>query len=326
VSIVLLTFAVAATMTSWYNSFSSSSSATGSIDSHWLASTVRGGGIISSLRADRAATDAASAQASAKNHHDYGVDGQQLHLILHVGPSKTATTSLQTDLTVYRVDLLDDGYWYAGRYYKLSTNKTDGTTHLDRSGESMLLTEAHNMFEHQYCQAKDIAGRVDCSRKFATELNQVVQRSGFRRIVLSEEPFGNRWNDPADWLAIKEALAEEQWNVTVLVGYRRFFSWWISAHFQRERTDRAHNHTNDRWPAAGGRVKVPLFPTWWNSWTKSAYRPPHTVLEDIGDTFPVQIINLHDYEHLVSPSRMVMCEVLAAPRACAKIEQIPETR
>jgi hypothetical protein len=261
VSIVLLTFAVAATMTSWYNSFSSSSS-TGSIDFHWLASTVRGGGIISSLRADSAPpADAAAAQAAAKNHHNYGVDGQQLQLILHVGPSKTATTSLQTDLTDYRVDLLDDGYWYAGRYYKLSTNETDGTTHLDRSGESTLLTEAHNMFENQYCQATDIVGRVDCCRKFATELNQVVQRSGFRRIVLSEEPFGNRWDDPVDWLAIREALAEQQWNVTVLVGYRRFFSWWISAHFQRERTDRSHNHNNDRWPAAGGRAKVPLFPT-----------------------------------------------------------------
>jgi hypothetical protein len=310
VSIVLLTFALAVTITSWtsYGSLNNKD--------YWL-NTVRGtrqdDAIISFLPADT---------ISATNHHEYGNDDQQQQrqLILHVGPPKTATTSLQTDLTTYQNDLMDDGYWYAGRYYDLWTNETDGKTHKGRS-ESKLLNETHDMLN--YCHATNLTGRVDCCRSFARELNEVVERSGFRRIVISEEPLGVQWDDPEDWLAIREAVGD-QWNITVLVGYRRFYSWWISAHFQRERTDRSHNHQNDLWPEQGGRAKAPLFPTWWHGWTKSSYRPTSVVLENIGDTFPVQIINLHD-ENLVSPSRMMLCEVLDTPQACAKIEQVPET-
>ena len=108
-------------------------------------------------------------------------------LILHVGPSKSATTSLQTDLTSVQRDLEVDGYSYAGRYYNPYTNVTTGEYFLNRS-ETTLLTAAHTMLKH--C---DLEPRVECCRNFSAELKAYPHAGQQRNIILSEEPFGNQW-------------------------------------------------------------------------------------------------------------------------------------
>jgi len=152
-------------------------------------------------------------------------------LILHVGPSKSATTSLQTDLTSVQRDLEADGYSYAGRYYNPYTNITSGEYFLNRS-ETTLLTAAHTMLKH--CELEP---RVECCRNFSAELRAYSHAKKQRNIILSEEPFGNQWQHHEDWEAIRDAI-QDDWDVTVVVGYRRFYAWLPSARYQRERTDR----------------------------------------------------------------------------------------
>lgn len=58
-------------------------------------------------------------------------------LVIHIGPHKTASTTLQTDLTYYQDILRLDNYKYLGRYYHPTTvvlkQKNDSKTNMDSS-------------------------------------------------------------------------------------------------------------------------------------------------------------------------------------------------
>lgn len=129
-----------------------------------------------------------------KEHKDLSfVSSNKPRLILHVGPSKTATTSLQTDLTLVQDQLQTDGYMYAGRYYRPYTNQRTGVYHLNRT-ESTLLAAAHSMLKR--CKIKP---RVKCCLDFAAEMKAYSHQESSKHqkqqynIILSEEPFGNQW-------------------------------------------------------------------------------------------------------------------------------------
>lgn len=222
-------------------------------------------------------------------------------LILHVGPSKSATTSLQTDLTSLQPFLEADGFSYGGRYYNPFIND-NGNFDLGRS-ESHLLTTAHNMLKH--CNFNE-QSRVECCRNFTLDLLNYPHRGNQRNIILSEEPFGNQWRDTEDWKAIRDVVADD-FDVMVIVGYRRFYQWLPSAHFQRDRTDR-NGPVKNPWPSQGGRPLSALFPWFWENWGRFfAYSAD--ILDAIGDTFPVRIINLHNDEHQ-SPLTTLVCDFL----------------
>ena len=248
------------------------------------------------------------------------------HLVLHVGPSKTATTSLQTDLTALQEALHADGYAYAGRYY---TPKIDadsgGTIRLGRS-QSSLLETAHAMLKQ--CPHQDDQ-RWRCCKTFAQELDAYVQQQGVPHVILSEEPFGNQWRHPQDWVAIMEALRNtktnsNQWHVTVVVGYRHFYAWLPSARFQHERLDRI----NPVWPEpyGTGRSVQPFYPDWYSGmeytsnfneeWNKN-FQHTANILDSMNHTVEdVRILNLHNDQHY-SPLRLLLCgSTTRTPTAC----------
>lgn len=257
---------------------------------------------------------AAYIDASACGSHALGVNQlaptNKPRLILHVGPSKSATTSLQTDLTSVQAELETDGYLYAGRYYNPYTNNATGQYTLKRS-ESSLLTSAHNMLLR--CKLEP---RVECCRNFSAELRRFPHSGKQRNIILSEEPFGNFWQNAEDWEAIRDAIGDD-WDVTVVVGYRRFYAWLPSARFQHERTDR-NVARKGPWPAKGGLKIDPFFPEWWLNWRRF-FSYTGSILDALNGTFPVRIINLHNEEHR-SPLTILLCDILngEAETACQR--------
>lgn len=234
-----------------------------------------------------------------------GSSNNKPRLILHVGPSKSATTTLQTDLTAVQAALEADDYSYAGRYYNPFVNNATGEFHLGRS-ESGLLVAAHTMLKH--CNKPS---RSDCCRTFARQLDHYSPQ---KNIILSEEPFGNMWRHPQDWQAIRSAVSRH-WDVTVVVGYRRFFQWLPSARYQSERVDR-HTDRTRPWPQHGGRQIRPFFPNWMQVWRRN-YQYTSDILNAINGIFPVRVINLHNPERH-SPLRVLLCDVLqgATETAC----------
>ena len=232
-------------------------------------------------------------------------------LILHVGPSKTATTSLQTDLSSLQGELHADGFAYAGRYYFPYTNATTGDFYLNRS-ETPLLEAAHSMLKR--CE---LVPRSDCCATFSDQLDTYPgSKKQSRNIILSEEPFGNQWREAKDWKAIRTAIGDH-WQVTVVVGYRRFYAWLPSARFQRERIDR-NPAQKGPWPDNCGREIRPFFPDWWKHW-QGTFSYTANILEALGSTFPVRIINLHNEEQR-SPLTTLLCDIMdgEAKKACQR--------
>lgn len=257
------------------------------------------------------------------------------HLILHTGPSKTGTTSLQTDLTTAE-DLgwlAKNDFHYAGRYYRPYFNKNKNRTVINRS-ESKLLTVARTMFQDDDSATdcsdfrrelealyEELLLRAAAAKANATERDDDVSlssSSSVHTVILSDEHFGNNWLNPADYEAIREAV-QDDWKVTVVVGYRRLYEWLLSNKFQRDRTDRLRGG-KEQWPSAGGRPLLPLFPdTLERDQWRQYYRYTDTLLQLVGTTFSKRMINLHASDDGSSLLTQFLCDALdGADYACAR--------
>jgi hypothetical protein len=208
-----------------------------------------------------------------------------------------------------------DNYHYAGRYYRPYINN-DGELKGNRS-ESALITTAHNMMKR--C---DLVPRSGCCDFFVKRLDAFRKRHPDSNLILSEEPFGNQWQQPEDYLAIREAV-KNHWDVTIVVAYRRFYEWIPSTRFQQDRLDRP-SQTKDVWPGEGaGRAIVPLFPTWYSQWGRCCFTD--SILDSVGDTFPMKILNLHDHDDgHKSPLTIFLCDLLGTeevPNSCARSQE-----
>jgi len=188
------------------------------------------------------------------------VEQAKPHLVLHVGPSKTGTTSLQTDLTRFqdRGYLAADNYFYAGRYYHPFYNEK-GILQVNKT-TSPLLDEARGMLQKE-CT---LSPRSRCCAEFKRQLDE-YRRLGLN-VILSDEAFNHFWLSPADYHAIREALQDE-WDVVVVVGYRRFYEWIASYKYQRDRLDHKNVVWKNAWPGPeGGKPIDPLFPAVIENW------------------------------------------------------------
>jgi len=150
-------------------------------------------------------------------------------LIFHVGPPKTGTTSLQFDLTHMQDVLAVDNYTYAGRQYELYYDDK-GRLIVNRTMPSLLM-EAREMF-----QSCTLVPRSRCCAKFHHRLDDYQRRQ--QNVILSDESLNTNpfWKSPEDYQAMKKAL-QDDWNIVVVVGYRRFYEWIMSLKFQQDRLD-----------------------------------------------------------------------------------------
>jgi hypothetical protein len=206
-------------------------------------------------------------------------------LILHVGPSKSATTTLQTDLTAaYDAGWLESEY--AGRFYRPYRAETTNALMLNRS-ESPLLVTARQMLHPSYCSR---AGPW-CCETFRDQLDEYIGLN--RTVILSDEAFGNMWTDPSQFRAIQQSLAL-RWNVTVVVAYRHFYEWILSSKYQRDRTDRISNQGKVQWPGPdGGRALLPLFPDTLSNWRQWFHYTDTIVYNANKGSLDVRILDLH---------------------------------
>jgi len=240
-------------------------------------------------------------------------------LVLHVGPPKTATTSLQTEFTQLNATLALDNYLYAGRYYhpdfdgklnKFVPNRED-----TRLGEIV-----RDMFKPSNCnQTKTRQNLVECVTALKKELDSLSNTTGLRNILLSDEGLTKSFQDPEFFVALRDAIGQD-WDVIIIVGYRRFFEWLPSDMFQRYRMDkdRGENNWKNNWPSQNGpgeKVTL-LLPFYYTMWSELGHIFANTVLESVGDAFPVKILNLHAND-TGSLRSQFLCDALPnAPQSC----------
>lgn len=153
------------------------------------------------------------------------------HLIIHVGPEKTASTSLQKAFYNFATNkrAFDrDNYVYMGRYTTL------------RPLQEVLL----------YCPGKMKENpEHKCYKRFL----RLVQDERWRdkNVLLSEEVYCKAIWDVETIPIVQQyflPLLQEQWDIEVVAIYRRFHDWLVSARKQRD----AELSIRQLWPQEGG--------------------------------------------------------------------------
>ena len=150
-------------------------------------------------------------------------------LVLHVGPPKTGTTSLQHMLHQYEPQLLEDNYFYAGN--------------------SSVIDNFKNCIRRVQKAGKD----TECWSDFVKTLE--VHRKQGHNIILSNEVISVHAQD-GNFDLIRSFMEPWMPNVLVVVGYRHLHNFMPSTHFELQK--------NQRWPSIMERGKlVTPFTTFW---------------------------------------------------------------
>jgi hypothetical protein len=212
---------------------------------------------------------------------------------LHVGPHKTATTSIQCALYQYREEL----------------KRNDSILFLGKVDEKFCSFPGKGKItqDHRIRKIDECAGDTDeCWPKLTSEWEE-HRRNGFD-MVLSKEGISdlmslkhsNTRERERFWQAMKQALVG--WNVTVVLTYRRFFEWLPSAfnqhafHMRLQARSKPYSHFPDEQPTTmeqmiegvlRGSMSAPYpfvdtilkrkLPANWNYYVMNMHRTPDVV-------------------------------------------------
>mmetsp|Transcript_17870 Transcript_17870/g.22219 ORF Transcript_17870/g.22219 Transcript_17870/m.22219 type:complete len:404 (-) Transcript_17870:91-1302(-) len=202
------------------------------------------------------------------------------HAILHVGPPKTASTSIQTAMTRDTHVFKEDGYYVKGPFEELvNCMKTD-----ERS-----------------------IGKCPPDMREAVMSDMRDAQLNYANLFISSEGFGDEGSD----LNELEKLLQPWDDVTIVMGYRRVFDWLPSKYHQYHRKY-IHYH---KWL---GRDLFPSLKEFLTKEKIKYYvnvRFVPRLLEFYGEKFSnIKVFNLHDVDDVVSD---FYCNVIPeAPRAC----------
>ena len=253
------------------------------------------------------------------------------YLVIHVGPTKTASTSLQMDLTRLNDTLVEDNWFYAGRYYRpICTYNMDNTTikSINRS-QSSLVDSFLSVFLRFLAFWPEKCGRMECMNAFAAELNKYKGRN----VLVSDESIAFRgYRDPEAYRIIADMFTDE-WNVLIVAGYRHFFQWLPSDLFQDQRLDMVGDKKirKNAWPGlkkdgkSGKRMKT-LFPDYYKNWHRYRHAFTTSIVKSLNNSLPVKILKLDEEDDDRSPQTRLVCDILPrAPASCQKMMELEQS-
>lgn len=239
------------------------------------------------------------------HHHQTG----KPYFILHIGPSKTGTTTLQKDSVRMQSTLMEDHYVYLGRHAPQQIRRPSQLPHLFLNDDC--LQQAANTPSNP----------PEC---WIQRINKIKELYHSRNIsiVVSDEALSYErqvlpiCTDPRFLPTVLSALSD--WNVRVVVTYRRYAEWLLSG----------AKETNQKYCLDGKRPEGQ-----WNGVKCSLYRDlvqkflkptsgvafgyanwDTSVLAWKQHGIPVQIMNLHTTNSLTTT---FYCDVVPnAPKTC----------
>ena len=151
--------------------------------------------------------------------------------ILHVGPPKTGSTTLQCELESLRNELTKDGYHYIGRPECSGIDIAQKDKKEFRIFANALVTsfDCHFQLSNSENYNKTRLSALQCWDEFLQQLNGY--RDSNTNIIFSDEAISNRmtrsWqyrpNIPYPWDALKLAL--RGWDVRVLIVHRPLYDY-----------------------------------------------------------------------------------------------------
>lgn len=236
------------------------------------------------------------------------------YFILHIGPSKTATTYIQCNLQKLSKGLADDdSYYFVGKKCPKSDSKMENNES-DIPGHYLILALNENNTHNRGYEA--LKSRMD------------YHRLKGNNIIYSNEAFGNHLIDQnSTWDCLQSMFSG--WNVRVVIGYRHYFDWIRSFYYQN---NKQNAKLNKKWPHQDNGQAHPSFLSFLeyhlerketgdlivddsnafgHHLTISAYRKFAFHFDDI------HFLNLHDNGDIISD---FVCRILpTADETCRKL-------
>ena len=170
------------------------------------------------------------------------------HLFIHLGPPKTATSTLQTELGRMEDVLKSDGYAYIGKFlingiedrphnqFKRDLVNMVCQQELLKTRQQFELihkatnrTSSSSVSEHLY----HTLAEVPCWKPVLQTLES-MRKKGIDNIIVSDELLGYQWESfpsgraPFDFVSL-EATLGRFYHIHIVVGYRRYHEWLWSA-------------------------------------------------------------------------------------------------
>jgi hypothetical protein len=246
-------------------------------------------------------------------------------LVIHIGPHKTATTTTQAELTFFQDRLALDDYLYLGRLYYPYDNGERMV--LNRTPDSTLQTLFRNMFQKCWRDTKE-----QCVQDLRDRLHSQFDPR-MPNLLISDEALLKLYDDPSDsernenFVILKDILGRD-FDIVIIVTYRRFFEWLPSAKHQKDKPTGEASKT--QWPgkslSRAGIAPRPLLPndqsvtSVIDEWSREHFLTSvtyATLRELATDTpnFTVQIV--HMYHHKLSVRTNFLCHAVPnAPHSC----------
>lgn len=163
-------------------------------------------------------------------------------LVLHIGPHKTATTTIQCELTYFRSEL--------------AQNKNAPLIYLGRTG--VCNNESSESFEYILdsqalgkCLDNEVPCNVQKEWKDSIELLGKLANKKYN-VIVSDEIF-SRILPKKESLQLLHSTLSQLFQVKVVIGYRRYFEWRVSSYSEAYK-----NALDEEWPRDGGRKIVPF--------------------------------------------------------------------
>lgn len=217
---------------------------------------------------------------TASNHSEVSHINQVPLFVLHVGPPKTGTTSLQYMLKAYEKILLNDSYHYVGNAKIMGGFFTRCMKKMERKNHTK---------PDELCW-ENFIGVLEFHRKLG------------HNIILSNEVIGFHALRPFTWKLIHGYLG--RWSrVQIVVSYRHLHNFIPSAHFELQK--------NQRWPGPPeyGKFVTPFTMFWNNSCNHSFVGPvptPRAVMARFSAHYKVKILNVESHDQVSD----FLCKIL----------------
>ncbi|KAL3912413.1 MAG: hypothetical protein SGILL_006894 [Bacillariaceae sp.] len=228
-------------------------------------------------------------------------------LVIHVGPQKTGSTTLQNAWYSPKgliKDLRKDNYRYA-------------------------FVNPHNGFFN--CEVTQYGGWRDCkpSKKMKGVVNKA--KNNGKNLLLSDENLDAHFAP-----ALEAVIDRDHWDVTVIVVYRRIHEWLVSWWNQLNKTTNKNVHgevlitdfgmpyrmPHKWWPDQGGQ-EIPVFSDWYKQFTKKFDRSDlvssHRSVELVNTYTPIfDNVVVHNMHHEGDLVTNFMCDSMPDTTHCCE--------
>lgn len=251
--------------------------------------------------------------------------------ILHVGPPKTATSTLHQALNQSFATLKSDNFIYQGKFTGKLKKYNSTIEYGLRNDCQFEIAEARR--QHAWNSSYPDPSDVPCWVNVRNKLNSYYKKGN--NIIVSNEAFSNLWQmvtlstdathqqamGPFDFPLLQQAL--EGWDVLIVATYRHFWDWLPSARMEQNKLQR-HKSCSISFPGwVEGMLTSELradvrISNWHFRYFDEAFR----LLPKLG--YPIKLMNMYDdnFDPIVS----FHCDVLGPnTSSCAHAKESSST-